>query len=238
MARHLKGETTHNPVGLSERQTIGRIPAGHTTLGLGSAKPALHRVGFPPQITIFKRLSCGHSTLLNIQKTGGFLNTSRITIAEVHLSFTTVRSVQLLSGQSHGRVSVFPAYCCNPRARDQPVKIGWRRRRSYTADWVQSYQYPISFNQRPSSASVFCQIWATVTLFVLVLFLLLFAVCASRFSFFSPFFLPHLSRAFHGVIMGHAWILIWCFQGFRSGWNWNCSIFTIVTIWLNRPPFR
>lgn len=31
------------------------------------------------------------------------------------------------------------------------------------ADWEQSYQYPISFNQNSSPASVFCQHWATVS---------------------------------------------------------------------------
>lgn len=93
-------EATHNPVGLSERQTIGCIPAGHT--GVEFRQTSMHRMGFPPQITIFKRHLCGHATLLNIQKWGiskhtTQLNTSRIT--EVHLSFTTVFSCSTFDRQ-------------------------------------------------------------------------------------------------------------------------------------------
>lgn len=40
------------------------------TLGFEFCQTSMHRMGFPPQIIMFKRPLCGQSTLLNIQKMG------------------------------------------------------------------------------------------------------------------------------------------------------------------------
>lgn len=172
MAQHLEGVSNRNLVGLSVRQTVGCVPSGHT--GVDSCQTvACTKWDFLPESSFSERLLCGHTALLNnemgIFKHKTQLNTSRITFTQIYLSQTFLCfnfwPTTAINSQSQSGVSIFLACCCNSSgntAWNQAFKIGFQAAQ-LPADWVQSYQYPISFNQRPSSASVFCQHWVTVS---------------------------------------------------------------------------